>query len=468
MGLSAAPTASAAAVAFPGTDGTPGAGRGGDIAQQGSGTFVLRNTILAATTAGTNAYDTSTGRITDGGYNISSDGSLNLTGTSLKNTDPKLGSLADNGGPTPTMALQPTSPAINKIPKASSPATDQRGIPRPQPQGGLSDIGAYELVTAAGNPRPTAEPDQYHQRHSVTFTVSAFGGTLGYQWRFNADDIADATDASYTIDSVGTADAGDYDVVITNSFGAVTSAVASLTVLEPPEITTAPSNQTAVVGNSVSFSVMATGTEPLMYQWTFQGTNLAGATAETLQLTNVQSSQAGSYAVIISNEGGEVTSTPATLTITLPPTFVLPHIAVQPDGSVQLTFAPDSTCKVQASTTLGEWQTLLTTNNVSAATPLLGFTDTNAAHLPKRFYRMRQTLAGHPAFTNFFATNQSVSLDCLAAAVLACQIDASTNLTSWVTLFTSNLPAAAPFQFRYTEATNSPTRFYRLSQTPGF
>ena len=55
----------------------------------GLGTFVLRNTILAATTAGANAYDTSAGRITDGGYNISSDASLNLTGTSLKNTDPQ-------------------------------------------------------------------------------------------------------------------------------------------------------------------------------------------------------------------------------------------------------------------------------------------------------------------------------------------------------------------------------------------
>jgi hypothetical protein len=56
----------------------------------------------------------------------------------------------------------------------------------------------------------------------------------------------------------------------------------------------------------------------------------------------------------------------------------------------------------------------------------------------------------------------------VAAPVLACQVDASTNLTSWVTIFSSNLPTAAPFQFRYAETTNSPVRFYRLSQTPGF
>ena len=209
-------------VGFPGKDGTPGAGHGGDIAQQGSSTFVLRNTILAATTAGANAYDTSTGRITDGGYNISSDGSLNFTGTSLKNTDPKLGPLADNGGPTLTMALQTGSPAINKIPKASSPATDQRGIPRPQPQGGLSDIGAYELVRL---PAILAQPQSQTNlvNTSATFTVSAFGDSLAYQWRFNGDGIADATDTSYTIDSVGTGDAGDYEVVITNNYGSVTS-----------------------------------------------------------------------------------------------------------------------------------------------------------------------------------------------------------------------------------------------------
>ena len=104
--------------AFSGSNGGPGRGRGGDIAQQGSGTFVLRNTILAASSAGTNAYDTSASRITDGGYNISSDASLNLSGTSLKNTDPLLGSLADNGGPTQTIALQTNSPALNRVPPA--------------------------------------------------------------------------------------------------------------------------------------------------------------------------------------------------------------------------------------------------------------------------------------------------------------------------------------------------------------
>ncbi len=528
-------------------NGSLGLGKGGDIAH-GAGAFILQNSILATNSAGANAYDTSASRITDGGYNISSDASLNLSGTSLKNTDPQIGSLADNGGPTQTIALLGTnSPAIDRVRTSSFPATDQRGVQRPQ--GAACDVGAYEV---AALPYLVVQPQSHTNAIGtpVTFTVSANGEPLGYQWAFNSVAIADATNASYTISSVDQTDAGNYDVVINNNSGSVTSSVIGLTVLVPPAITTPPSNQAAVVGSSVTFSVTATGTAPLIYQWTFQGTNLAGATAETLQLTNVQSSQVGSYAVMITNAAGSITSSIATLSVTFSPVissiqptnqsvpagsaaaftvsaagaaplayqwrfngtpianatgssytlakaqttnggtytvvvtnvdgsitsapvtltvYALPHVAVQPDGSVQLAFAPALTCQVQASTNLGDWRALFTTNNVlSAGTFLLEFTDTNAANLPMRFYRVGQTLAGQPAFTNFFATNQSVSLDCVAAAILAYQIEASTNLTSWTTIFSSNLPAASPFQFQYSESNNLPLRFYRLSQSLGF
>jgi hypothetical protein len=65
----------------------------------------------------------------------------------LNNTDPKLGPLADNGGPTPTHALI-GSPAIDAADSSSCPSTDQRGAPRPS--GLACDIGAYELVGASG------------------------------------------------------------------------------------------------------------------------------------------------------------------------------------------------------------------------------------------------------------------------------------------------------------------------------
>jgi hypothetical protein len=138
------------------------------------------------------------------------------------------------------------------------------------------------------------------------------------------------------------------------------------------------------------------------------------------------------------------------------------------NGSFQLAFAAAFTCGVEASTNLTSWKPVFTTNNITTNTLLLQFTDTNAADFPMRFYRVGQTFAGQPALTNWFVTSSSVSLGCVGAPVLACQIEASTNLASWVTIFSSNLPAAAPFQFRYSEAADSPIRFYRLSQTPGF
>jgi hypothetical protein len=60
--------------------------------------------------------------------------------------DPKLAALADNGGPTQTMRLQPGSAAIDKVPDTSCPATDQRAVTRPDVQGTPCDIGAYEFV----------------------------------------------------------------------------------------------------------------------------------------------------------------------------------------------------------------------------------------------------------------------------------------------------------------------------------
>ena len=88
----------------------------------------------------------------------------------------------------------------------------------------------------------------------------------------------------------------------------------------PPGITAQPTNQTVVVGGTVTFTVMAGGTPPLSYQWNFNGTNISGATNTLLTLTNVQSSQAGNYAVLVTNTLGSVLSSNAVLMAnSLPP-----------------------------------------------------------------------------------------------------------------------------------------------------
>src|SRR5437762_5670498 len=68
-----------------------------------------------------------------------------------------------------------------------------------------------------------------------------------------------------------------------------------------------------------NFSVVPNGTSPFGYQWRFNGSALSGSTNATLALSNVQSNQAGSYTVVITNVAGSVTSSVATLTVYVPP-----------------------------------------------------------------------------------------------------------------------------------------------------
>ena len=86
-----------------------------------------------------------------------------------------------------------------------------------------------------------------------------------------------------------------------------------------PSISLQPSNQVATVGANASFSVVASGTAPLAYQWQFNGTNVDGAVTSTLTLTNVQDYDGGSYAVVVTNAYGTVTSSNAVLTVNPPP-----------------------------------------------------------------------------------------------------------------------------------------------------
>ena len=83
----------------------------------------------------------------------------------------------------------------------------------------------------------------------------------------------------------------------------------------PPSISGPPQNQTALTGNSATFTVTANGAPTLFYQWRFNGTNIPGATAFSYTRTNVQPVDAGPYAVVVTNIFGSVTSSPATLAV---------------------------------------------------------------------------------------------------------------------------------------------------------
>ena len=84
---------------------------------------------------------------------------------------------------------------------------------------------------------------------------------------------------------------------------------------EPPLIVSAPQSQTAELSSNVTFTVSASGSPPLGYQWRFGANPIAGATGTSLTLTNVLFAQAGSYSVVVTNAGGAITSGPAILAV---------------------------------------------------------------------------------------------------------------------------------------------------------
>jgi hypothetical protein len=196
----------------------------------------------------------------------------------------------------------------------------------------FSAVTGYDLCTGWGTPNGTnlinilapLSPWVISQPQSqtvivdstVTFSVAASGSQpLSYQWRRNGANISGATTASYTISNVQASQAGNYSVVVSNAGGTATSATALLTVNVPPSITAQPQTRTVKAGSSVTFSVTASGTAPLSYQWYRNNSAVAGATAASYKISATQPSDAGDYKVTVSNVAGELDSASATLTV---------------------------------------------------------------------------------------------------------------------------------------------------------
>jgi hypothetical protein len=166
------------------------------------GTLTIGNTILSNNGVGSNFIDM--GQITSLGHNISGDdsGASGLTGPGdLNNTNPIIGPLTDNGGPTLTCALLTGSPALGAASSTSAPPTDQRGVPRPT---GGGDIGAFQTEGTTTTVTPSANPSLVGQ--SVTFTAvvsaSAGIGTPTGDVTFTIDGQAQTPVALTTVDGM--------------------------------------------------------------------------------------------------------------------------------------------------------------------------------------------------------------------------------------------------------------------------
>jgi hypothetical protein len=153
---------------------------------------------------------------------------------------------------------------------------------------------------------------------AATFTVTATGtAPLSFQWYVNGTVIAGAVSNSYTIAVTTSSDNGSvYTVEVSNAAGTTTSSPFVLTVNTPPAITLQPTSQTVTAGQAATFTVTATGTAPLTYQWDQGGTAISGATGSSYTIPTTAIGNSGSvYTVLVTNMAGTVTSTAATLTV---------------------------------------------------------------------------------------------------------------------------------------------------------
>jgi len=198
---------------------------------------------------------------------------------------------------------------------------------------------------------------------SATFVVTASGtAPLTYQWQKNGANITGATSASYSTPAAATADNGArFDVVVSNSVASVTSAIATLTVTATPvapTITTQPANQTAASGQTATFTVVASGTSPLTYQWQKNTASITGATAATYVTPAATTADNGSqFRVVVTNSAGNATSNSATLTVSST-SKAAPKIITQPLNA-SVTVGQSATFSVVASGTPSptyQWQ----------------------------------------------------------------------------------------------------------------
>lgn len=156
----------------------------------------------------------------------------------------------------------------------------------------------------------------------VNFSVTATGsGPLTYQWRLNGSDLPGEVSPLLSIPVVHVDDAGTYTCVVTGACGSETSPPAVLTVRIPVMITDDPDAAGVCDGGSVSFSVSATGTTPLYYQWFKNGQPIIGAEASSYEIDPVTGDDPGAYSCEVTNVCGGVLSAEAMLEL-LPPTDI--------------------------------------------------------------------------------------------------------------------------------------------------
>jgi len=158
--------------------------------------------------------------------------------------------------------------------------------------------------------------------------------------------------------------AGTYAVLVSDTHGRSLSSNAVLYVGQPTLITNQPQSMVAIPGGSARFSVGASGTAPLAYQWLLNGAAVAGATNGAYQIESVALTDIGTYTVVVSSSWLSVTSSPALLSIN-------PQITVNGNLGSALTYTNVYSVQVRVGTTFTNGSVFYT---LDGSTPDFGAT----------------------------------------------------------------------------------------------
>ena len=251
---------------------------------------------------------------------------------------------------------------------------------------GTNHLFVFLVSSAAGVPKPSASITQvitglfYH-------VVGTYDGSV---MRLYVNGVLESTNvANFPLDYgtrpvfIGTSGESSYDgklsglvdeVSIYNralsagEIAAIYAAGSSGKCTAMPEILTQPQNQLGYYGGTATFTVSARGDAPLTYQWRNGNNPIGSATTNTmLTLTNLQSTNAGNYTVIVSNSFGSVTSSPpANLSVNLAGVSIALYPGVTIDGVIGLTYG------IQSTTNLANTNSWIGRTNLTlSVTPLI-------------------------------------------------------------------------------------------------
>ncbi|MFZ1072388.1 MAG: immunoglobulin domain-containing protein, partial [Verrucomicrobiia bacterium] len=217
---------------------------------------------------------------------------------------------------------------------------------------------------------------------NVTFSVTASGTGLSYQWLFGASVVGSGS--SLALNNVTTSQAGLYTVIVSGAGTPVTNS-ATLTVNVP--VTATPlSSMVVYQGESAAFNTVASGTGPLNYVWMKNSSVISGQAGNTLTLDNVTTNDTATYSVIVAGACGSVTNS-ANLTVD-PASSPTLSIVNMRNGTVNVSAAngaPGQSFVLLVSTNLVNW-TIVSTNTADStgASTFVGLDATNHLHY---FYR---------------------------------------------------------------------------------